>query len=87
MSAAREALVHGQSCLPLSPSWPLVSPLYPSTRSTNLPTSCSATSEAQAAFSNGACFIEKYVGAPRHIEVQVSGSDAGCGPAHRRVAR
>ncbi|MEO6732995.1 MAG: acetyl-CoA carboxylase biotin carboxylase subunit [Ferruginibacter sp.] len=30
-----------------------------------------ATSEAKAAFGDGAVFIEKYVSAPRHIEVQV----------------
>lgn len=31
----------------------------------------SAISEAKSAFGNGAVFIEKYVGSPRHIEVQV----------------
>ncbi|WP_188405815.1 acetyl-CoA carboxylase biotin carboxylase subunit [Psychroflexus salis] len=30
-----------------------------------------AISEAKSAFGNGAVFIEKYVGSPRHIEVQV----------------
>ncbi len=30
-----------------------------------------AISEAEAAFGNGAVFIEKYVSAPRHIEVQI----------------
>ncbi|MEZ4828963.1 MAG: acetyl-CoA carboxylase biotin carboxylase subunit [Bacteroidia bacterium] len=30
-----------------------------------------AVSEAQNAFGNGAVFIEKYVGSPRHIEIQV----------------
>ena len=32
-----------------------------------------ATSEAQAAFGNGALFLEKFVERPRHIEVQVLG--------------
>lgn len=31
----------------------------------------SAISEAKSAFGNGAVFIEKYVGSPRHIEVQI----------------
>jgi acetyl-CoA carboxylase biotin carboxylase subunit len=31
----------------------------------------SAISEAKSAFGNGAVFIEKYVGSPRHIEIQV----------------
>lgn len=31
----------------------------------------SAISEAKSAFGNGAVFVEKYVGSPRHIEVQV----------------
>ncbi|MEL6592080.1 MAG: acetyl-CoA carboxylase biotin carboxylase subunit [Bacteroidota bacterium] len=30
-----------------------------------------AVSEAESAFGNGAVFIEKYVGSPRHIEIQV----------------
>lgn len=30
-----------------------------------------AVSEAKSAFGNGAVFIEKYVGSPRHIEIQV----------------
>ncbi len=30
-----------------------------------------AVSEAQSAFGNGAVFIEKYIGSPRHIEIQV----------------
>lgn len=30
-----------------------------------------AISEAESAFGNGAVFIEKYVGSPRHIEIQV----------------
>lgn len=33
----------------------------------------SAVSEAEAAFGNGAVLIEKFVGTPRHIEVQVFG--------------
>lgn len=36
-----------------------------------------ASSEAQAAFGNGAMFIEKFVERPRHIEVQVLGDRAG----------
>lgn len=36
-----------------------------------------ATSEAQAAFGNGAMFIEKFVERPRHIEVQILGDRAG----------
>jgi len=30
-----------------------------------------ATSEAQAAFGNGALFLEKFIERPRHIEVQI----------------
>lgn len=30
-----------------------------------------AISEAESAFGNGAVFIEKYVGSPRHIEIQI----------------
>lgn len=33
-----------------------------------------ATSEAEAAFGNGAMFIEKFIERPRHIEVQIIGS-------------
>ena len=32
-----------------------------------------ASSEAQAAFGNGALFLEKFIERPRHIEVQVLG--------------
>lgn len=36
-----------------------------------------ATSEAKAAFGNGAMFIERYVESPRHIEVQILGDKYG----------
>lgn len=36
-----------------------------------------AISEAQAAFGDGSVFIEKYVTAPRHIEIQVLGDQHG----------
>jgi acetyl-CoA carboxylase biotin carboxylase subunit len=36
-----------------------------------------AKSEALSAFGNDAVFIEKYVGAPRHIEIQVMGDQHG----------
>ncbi len=36
-----------------------------------------ATSEALSAFGDGSVFIEKYVGSPRHIEVQVLGDNHG----------
>jgi pyruvate carboxylase len=36
-----------------------------------------ASSEAAAAFGNGAMFIEKFVESPRHIEVQILGDQAG----------
>lgn len=36
-----------------------------------------AMSEARNAFGNAACFIEKYVTNPRHIEVQVLGDHYG----------
>lgn len=36
-----------------------------------------ASSEAQAAFGNGAMFIEKFIERPRHIEVQLLGDKAG----------
>ncbi|KAF1744364.1 hypothetical protein MXB_2328 [Myxobolus squamalis] len=37
----------------------------------------SATSESQAAFGNGALFIERYIERPRHIEIQVLGDHHG----------
>jgi len=36
-----------------------------------------ARSEAQAAFGNGALFLEKFVERPRHIEVQIIGDRYG----------
>lgn len=36
-----------------------------------------AVSEATASFGDGAVFIEKYVGSPRHIEIQVLGDNQG----------
>jgi len=36
-----------------------------------------AVSEATASFGDGAVFIEKYVGSPRHIEIQVLGDNTG----------
>ncbi len=36
-----------------------------------------ASNEAKAAFGNGAVYIEKYLGEPRHIEVQVIGDSHG----------
>jgi 3-methylcrotonyl-CoA carboxylase alpha subunit len=36
-----------------------------------------AEREALASFGDGACLIEKYVGTPRHIEIQVFGDDHG----------
>ncbi|KAI0215761.1 Pyruvate carboxylase, mitochondrial [Lamellibrachia satsuma] len=36
-----------------------------------------ATSEAQAAFGNGALFLEKFIERPRHIEVQIMGDKYG----------
>ena len=36
-----------------------------------------ASSEAAAAFGNGAMFIEKFIERPRHIEVQILGDRAG----------
>ncbi|EDW09852.2 pyruvate carboxylase, mitochondrial [Drosophila mojavensis] len=36
-----------------------------------------ASSEAKAAFGNGAMFIEKYIERPRHIEVQILGDKTG----------
>jgi acetyl-CoA carboxylase, biotin carboxylase subunit len=37
----------------------------------------SAMREAQSAFGDGSVFIEKYVGSPRHIEIQVMGDSHG----------
>lgn len=36
-----------------------------------------ATSEAQAAFGNGAVYMEKYIEDPRHIEIQIIGDQYG----------
>ncbi|HSZ25699.1 MAG TPA: ATP-grasp domain-containing protein, partial [Cytophagaceae bacterium] len=36
-----------------------------------------ASSEAQSAFGDGAVFIEKYISAPKHIEIQVLGDQHG----------
>lgn len=36
-----------------------------------------AVSEAQSAFGDGSVFIEKYIGSPRHIEIQVLGDNHG----------
>ena len=37
----------------------------------------SARSEAEKAFGNGAVYIEKFLEAPRHIEIQVLGDSHG----------
>lgn len=37
----------------------------------------SATHEAEVAFGNGDCFIERFLARPRHVEVQVLGDRAG----------
>jgi acetyl-CoA carboxylase biotin carboxylase subunit len=37
----------------------------------------SATQEAQAAFGNGALYMEKYIEEPRHIEIQIVGDQHG----------
>lgn len=36
-----------------------------------------ATSEAKAAFGDGAMFIEKFIDKPRHIELQILGDKIG----------
>lgn len=36
-----------------------------------------ATSEAKSAFGDGACFVERYLNKPRHIEVQLLGDSVG----------
>ena len=36
-----------------------------------------AVSEAVSAFGNGAVFIEKYIGSPRHIEIQLLADQHG----------
>ncbi len=36
-----------------------------------------AVSEAQSSFGNGAVFVEKYIGSPKHIEIQVLGDTFG----------
>ncbi|TAE66043.1 MAG: acetyl-CoA carboxylase biotin carboxylase subunit [Bacteroidetes bacterium] len=36
-----------------------------------------AVSEAQSSFGNGAVFVEKYIGSPKHIEIQVLGDKYG----------
>lgn len=38
-----------------------------------------AQAEAQAAFGNGAVYVEKYIGSPRHIEIQVLADGRGHG--------
>ena len=38
-----------------------------------------AQAEAEAAFGNGAVYVEKYIGAPRHIEIQVLADGKGHG--------
>ncbi len=37
----------------------------------------SASKEAEAAFSNGALYMEKYIEEPRHIEIQIAGDQYG----------
>ena len=38
-----------------------------------------AQAEAEAAFGNGAVYVEKYIGAPRHVEIQVLADGRGHG--------
>ena len=38
-----------------------------------------AQAEAEAAFGNGAVYMEKYIAAPRHIEIQVLADGTGHG--------
>ena len=46
----------------------------------------SATHEAELAFGNGDCFIERFLARPRHVEVQILGDGAGnVGRRHARL--
>lgn len=36
-----------------------------------------ASNEAEAAFGNGGCYVEKFVSSPRHVEIQVLGDGKG----------
>ena len=47
-----------------------------------------AQAEAEAAFGNGAVYVEKYIGAPRHIEIQVlaDGKGTACTSASATAA-
>ena len=44
-----------------------------------------AQAEAEAAFGNGAVYVEKYIGAPRHIEIQVLADGDGSWHPSRRA--